>query len=199
MLLDHGADVDAKASNGNSPMHEACEEGNLLAPQLLLDRGASVNHLNNIRRNPLHVVCCSKYVEFEDGNLDEEDARLYNGNLEMAKVLLERGADVNAKDEDGKTPLHLISEMGILLSDEDIPYDPKRIEHQKDIVRLLLDHGADVEAKAKNGLNPILSAACNKEDTLDILFLLLRRYPRLVSLDHPCLVSDRRTAKRRRC
>ncbi len=30
---------------------------------------------------------------------------LYAGNEEMAKLLLSKGADVNAKDKDGKTPL----------------------------------------------------------------------------------------------
>ena len=48
----------------------------------------------------------------------------------VLRLLLERGADVNARDDDdGFTPLHRASEHGAL-----------------EVVCLLLEHGADVEA-----------------------------------------------------
>ncbi|KAH9991577.1 ankyrin repeat-containing domain protein [Russula vinacea] len=52
-------------------------------------------------------------------------------------MLVERGADVAAQNEDGETPLHLASQEG-----------------QVEAVCMLLQHGADVNAQNKNGLTP---------------------------------------------
>lgn len=54
--------------------------------------------------------------------------------LGRVKDLVEQGADVNAKDEYGRTPLYVASEEGHI-----------------DVVKYLLEHGADVKVKDKNG------------------------------------------------
>ena len=64
------------------------------------------------------------------------------GNLEAVKQHLAAGTDVNAKDEDGWTPLHEAA-----------------IKGQKEIAELLIDKGADVNAKDKNGRTPLCKAA----------------------------------------
>lgn len=56
------------------------------------------------------------------------------GDLETVRALLEDGADVETRDEQGNTPLHLAS----------------RAEHHM-IVQFLLDSGADVEAQNGSG------------------------------------------------
>lgn len=61
---------------------------------------------------------------------------------ELAQLLLAHGADVNARDNDGNTPL-----LDAALS------------NQREIVKLLLANGADVNAKNKNGLSPLDMAA----------------------------------------
>ena len=48
----------------------------------------------------------------------------------VLRLLLEHGADVNARRKNGFTPLHIASIFGIL-----------------EVVRLLLEHGADVKAE----------------------------------------------------
>jgi len=61
-----------------------------------------------------------------------------------------RGADVNAKDEDGWTPLHFAA--------------------TKEIVELLINEGADVNAKNKWGGTPLHAAATNgKKETVELL------------------------------
>jgi len=49
----------------------------------------------------------------------------YNGALEVVRLLLEQGADVEAKDEDGKTALQQAGDRG-----------------HDEIVKLLREHGA---------------------------------------------------------
>ena len=61
-----------------------------------------------------------------------------NGDLNGVKQSIERGADVNSKDNDGCTPLHWSSENGYL-----------------DIVKYLIDHGADVNRKDNVGWAPL--------------------------------------------
>jgi ankyrin repeat protein len=64
------------------------------------------------------------------------------GNIEAAKQALADGADVNAKVEEGWTPLHLAAENG-----------------HKEIIELLIAKGADVNAKGRWGSTPLLLAA----------------------------------------
>ena len=60
-----------------------------------------------------------------------------NGKTEAAKLLLEKGADVNARNRDGATPLHSAAFLG-------------RIE----TVKLLLDSGADTTLRSNDGTIP---------------------------------------------
>ena len=56
-----------------------------------------------------------------------------DGNIEAVKQHLAAGTDVNAKDEEGWTPLHIAAIRG-----------------NKEIAELLIAKGADVNAKAEN-------------------------------------------------
>jgi ankyrin repeat protein len=55
----------------------------------------------------------------------------------LAKVLIEHGANVNSQDTDNWTPLHFASKDGYV-----------------DAARLLLDHGADANALDNNNVTP---------------------------------------------
>ena len=60
------------------------------------------------------------------------------GHLDVARDLIEAGADVNAKDNNGLTPLCFCAAKGHL-----------------DVARALIEAGADVNAKKDNGVTPL--------------------------------------------
>ncbi len=66
------------------------------------------------------------------------------GNIEAVKQHIAAGTDVNAKDNDGWTPLFIAAGKG-----------------HKEIVELLLANGAEVNAKGDGGVTPLLVAAAS--------------------------------------
>ena len=76
-----------------------------------------------------------------------------NGRKDVVELLLANKADVNAKDDDGKTPLHSASENG-----------------HKEVAELLLASKANVNARNKNGATPLLLATKNSyKEVADLL------------------------------
>ena len=64
------------------------------------------------------------------------------GRTDVVKVLIDNGADVNAKDDSGDTPLHWAAFTGA-----------------RKITRMLIAAGADVNAKDSEGWTPLHMAA----------------------------------------
>jgi hypothetical protein len=93
--------------------------------QALHHNGSSVDPRGHSGKSPLHSAA-------------------YCEDLEMVRVLLNCGANVNAKDDFGFTPLDFAS-LGRFS-------DPS-------VVRLLLDHGANPNVQAQHGITPLYRAA----------------------------------------
>lgn len=76
------------------------------------------------------------------------------------KMLLDKGADVNARRNDGQTALiSAAASYG-----------------QADVMRVLLDRGANIKARDKNGNTALISAACSLSgNKVDVVRLLLER------------------------
>ncbi|CAJ0552624.1 Ff.00g007020.m01.CDS01 [Fusarium sp. VM40] len=113
---------------------------------------------------------------------------------ETAKLLLDNGADLGAKDENGLTALHVASmlehrELVTLLIERGADVDARNnfnitplqyasSQQQKDITRLFLDVGADLYCANTDGETPFLIAtSTNRNDTVR-LFLDKRLYNR---------------------
>ena len=68
------------------------------------------------------------------------------GNVEIARMLIEKGADINGRNRDGNQPLHNASFLG-----------------RAAIVELLLNNGADANARNDKGETPMVSATTEVE------------------------------------
>lgn len=137
-LIEQGADVD-ELHNGESPLHCAVSTKNELAVQLLLEHNANVN-VNSARNNdtPLHYV--SLWIESE--------------MCDIPKILLERGADCNTRNNSGVTPFLLAASSCSL-----------------DTIKLFMEHGADMTVVADEGINVLFYAIRNHHSDVVEFFI----------------------------
>lgn len=140
--MGRGADVQVQDNDNATPLHSASYHGRAEIAKLLLDHGAKARVKDNKGRTPLHEVspgihrykCYHPGIEYTPGNRVYPPQNAFN----VALLLLDRNADVNALDNDHTTPLHLASSHGIL-----------------EAARLLLERGATVDAKNVHGQTPL--------------------------------------------
>ena len=139
-LIQHGVDLNAKVPYESDPPLSVAVQDCPDAVQCLLDRGVDIN---GDRGSPLARAASTR-------------------RLAVARLLLERGANVNANAGTVFEPLIFA------IQNKDIP-----------MVRLLLEHGAVVDVKHQNGkdanlgFRPLSSAVTSRN--ADILKLLLAR------------------------
>ena len=141
-LIEAGADIHAKDEFGNTPLHYAVATNMHRVIRELVRRGASLEARNseyNGRRNsifanigegdmytPLHVAT----VGWSDEPIDE--------TIETISILLDLGADINARGGYGRTPIWNAS------NSLDI-----------EVVRFLLERGADPTIPDEGGISAL--------------------------------------------
>jgi len=152
VLLTKGADVNVKDKSGKTALHWARESKNKELVALLLAHHAADTIEEAVMRGDLAQV--KALLKGRPGRVREKDAfgrtalhsAACNNLKDMAAWLLANGAEVNAKDSDGITPLHFAVSRPNGLEPE---------ESRKDLVALLLANGAEVNAKDKGGRTPL--------------------------------------------
>jgi ankyrin repeat protein len=94
LLLDKGAQLEAKNSTGSTPLLWAAYRGHVEIVRLLCDRGADVEARNNNGDRPLQSAM--------------------HGHISVVKELIEeRNAEINARDNGGRTALAVANEYDI--------------------------------------------------------------------------------------
>ena len=96
VLLKHNADVNLQDTDGFTPLHRASQDSrDPEIVRLFLKFGANPNARSNERKTPLHLVMSWGPIA---------------PRLEKARILLAHGADIDAEDLSGRTPLLIASE-----------------------------------------------------------------------------------------
>uniref|UniRef100_A0A671R2J4 Ankyrin-1-like n=1 Tax=Sinocyclocheilus anshuiensis TaxID=1608454 RepID=A0A671R2J4_9TELE len=214
-LLDNGANQTIPTEDGFTPLAVALQQGHENVVALLINHGTK----GKVRLPALHIAArnddtrtaavllqndpnpdvLSKVFKTFTGFTPLHIAAHYE-NLNVAQLLLNRGADVNFMPKNGITPLHIASRRGNvimvrLLLDRGAKIDAKtkdeltplhcaaRNGHVR-IIEILLDQGAPIQAKTKNGLSPIHMAA--QGDHLECIRQLLQYNAEIddITLDH---------------
>jgi ankyrin repeat protein len=173
-LIEAGAEFEARVEKDvPTPccsIHLACAAGHLEAVQVLLDSGCGVDLPDQSGCTPLVYAIIHGQIEVARALIDRGapvDTPAFRPPLDLAfrfkrydlvPLLLQKGADVNAKCDLGETPLHA------LCSSEDAPAD---------FVDELIKRGADVNSKRPlDGATPLHLASSREND--DIVKRLLK-------------------------
>jgi len=147
MLINEGANVNAKAEQGWTPLHYATGANDRETAELLIANGADLNSKNsNDQITPLHWAA-------------------WRGHKEVAGLLIAKGADVNTKNKNEGTPLHnatwkghmkivkLLIDNGAALNAKDnegeTPLDWAEEEKNEEIIDLLRKHGGQKSEELK--------------------------------------------------
>jgi len=97
-LLARGADVDGKDSHGLTPLVRAARRGHFDAALALLDGGADPNRYDSVRTRPGWSPLMNA---------------VHKSQGRIVQLLIEHGADVNARSADGTSPLALAEDEAI--------------------------------------------------------------------------------------
>ena len=179
-LLDQGVPVDARDGESRTPLHKAAKGAHEKVVKLLLKHGADVNARDFNERTPLDGMgeAMTEYwnsgkpipkIYGEIGELlafagtEVEGRKMTDTMLHRfafaysageARRLLEKGANIDGRNEQGETPLHVAAFAGVA----------ERVE-------LFLEFGADVAARDRFGKTPLHKAASQGQQEVVEIFL----------------------------
>ncbi|KAF4584382.1 ankyrin repeat-containing protein [Ophiocordyceps camponoti-floridani] len=169
LLLQRGVDMETKDSSNQTPLMHAILNKNETVVKLLLQTGADFEAIDSSNKTPLmhavktrdvaltrtlleHAAKCKTEVKYPSSLLyavrDEQSV--------LASALLDHGADVDARNWTGDTPLMIAAELG-----------------DEAMVSLLLDHGANIEKKSWQGHTPLKIAT--RQGNEQVVRLLVER------------------------
>ncbi|XP_071600192.1 ankyrin-2 isoform X29 [Heliangelus exortis] len=173
-LLENGANQSTATEDGFTPLAVALQQGHNQAVAILLENDTK----GKVRLPALHIAArkddtkSAALLLQNDHNADVQSKMMVNrttesgftplhiaahyGNINVATLLLNRGAAVDFTARNGITPLHVASKRG-----------------NTNMVKLLLDRGGQIDAKTRDGLTPLHCAARSGHD--QVVELLLER------------------------
>ena len=168
-LLQHGAQIDFRDGEGNTPLINATRFGYVDVATYLIEHKADVKQADRTNWTPLMFAAWIDNPELatvlihHGASLETRDAdgltplaiASQNGKIEAARVLVDAGADVNAPvAKGGYTPLMLASISG-----------------STDLANALIKHGAQVNAVNSGGVTALMIAAAGNHSGIAELLL----------------------------
>ena len=168
-LLEAGANCECRGVCGERPLMSAAGGGHPIAVERLLARQVDVNARDEGLCSALHHAG-EKYADTD---------HMLNGCVACVRQLLEAGAEVNALDSDGRTPLSIA-----VLEENQSSTNPGEFPI---IEMLLASSGCDVNLGDTEGTTPLMVASRHSSPSVLLILLEAGADPTLV--DH-----ERRTA-----
>lgn len=182
LLILHGASVNARNAQQQTPLQHACETYAPRKIAALLHHGANPNQTDTEGNTPLMQTCKSDY------------------KLEMSDILIRHGAATDIANRAGETPLSIAMEHGNLPAfahllrqgaDPDFtpaPDTPTLLQnncHDEKLpyLHLLLQHGADVSATTPEGRTALHHAASISANRVALLLLTCGADPNALDND----------------
>ncbi|PSN51165.1 hypothetical protein C0J52_06081, partial [Blattella germanica] len=159
-LLKDGANPNAKDGYGNTPMHYAAVMNLVKVVDCLLELKCDIDSTNRGGETPL-----LKAIERE--------------NEEIAITLLKHGANPNAKDEYGRTPMHYAAHGANPNTKNEYGDSPMHYAAGKNLMKVvecLLELKCDIDCTNRRGETPLLKAIERENEeiaiTLEISLLI---------------------------
>ena len=165
-LLENNADTTVQDSSGATPLHEAVRYGNVEIAKALLNSGANVNARDNLGKTPVMLILPKdktaeiyKLLIAHRADLTQKDmfgdtvlhtASMLNVGASTFGILIDGGADVDARNKEGVTPLAIAVQKNDL-----------------ETVRLLTAAGADIHTQDTNGNSPLSIALAGTSEMLE--------------------------------
>lgn len=153
LLLEFGANVNARDSEMWTPLHAAATCGHVHLCKLLIDKGAELLAVNADGNMPYDICedeVALDYIESEmakrgitQEEIDEKRLETEKKMLEDLKLRAKEGKSLETKDKNRATPLHVACANGY-----------------SEVVEFLLDHHVSMEVRDEDGWLPIHAAAC---------------------------------------
>ncbi|WMT84150.1 ankyrin repeat domain-containing protein [Wolbachia endosymbiont of Listronotus oregonensis] len=153
-------DVNLKDSDGQTALHMASGGSHLDVVEYLASKGADIKAKDKDGKTPLDIAIDQKHdsiVKYlKQAQLNEQLlAAVKDSDFNEVQGLVNRGANVNAKDKDGKTPLHYASQS----------------YHRLGMVKYLISKGAGIDVKDNSGGTPEDEECYTNSDTMMKVFM----------------------------
>ena len=173
LLLSKKADGNIKDKEGNTLLHLAALRGHAEKVREILKFYPEIDNRNDANNTPLLLAVKrpdnAKVIESlldHGAGLAMRDSTgrsiLHITSKSNMELLIKRGADINAQDKDGNTPLHLILKDLLMLK----YFHPSL----KDKIIMLMKGDADPNLKNKEGMSPMdLAIESGIKEVIDLL------------------------------
>ena len=161
MLLDAGAEINARDANEITPLIAAITNNHPDVARFLIDRGADIKAVDWYGRTPLWAAVETRNMDLDNGTFENSIERA--PFLELIQVLLERGADPNARTKEVPPVrpdfLRVTASLSWVDFTGQTPFLTAALAGDVTVMKLLLKHGADPNIPTFAGTTALMAAA----------------------------------------